>query len=900
MAFDELIAWSNHEARPEWQRDALRRIATTGELSVADLSALRQMIEKNVALIDGEVPAADPLTTDHLSDAATEAPRTIIGSIGPVRHVDRLASDQPPIKFAKYGITLVYGANGSGKSGYCRIAKQLCRSLSPENLKGDVFAASPVDPPEIDLVFGVAGGEPERQETEWRHGEPSPPELARISVFDAATARVYVDKDRKVEFLPYELDLLNKLALAARDLDAGFAQSETALDSAIRIPLPAGYSEGTAVGQALAKLTPDTAAEDLPQESALRALAEWSDDKEVELQQVIDEARKVPAAQIRAHRSAKQELEGLKNQLNRQLSLLSDEGVGKLVEAQVDMIAKNEAAQSAARGIGGDHPIPDIGTKAWRQMLVYAREYAGEVFPDRSDPKLVTSETCVLCQQPLGADAAARMADFDRYISGRAESESAEATEAYEGLVRSINEVRIATPEQTTELLAAFAGMSDERQALSDKIATTFAAFRKRLDVISAIIADHSYDGLEGLDPLQADLIDQIDAEIASLQSQIEVLERLEADPERIQQVVAAKADLEDRKRLGQEIEIVVERLNRLVERLKIQKARKQCGSRAIAIQLTARRRALLTDSLKAHLAEELRALRISHIPIDLSDRSEGGDSVIEIGLTAKQRIANNSDVLSEGEQRALALSCFLAELREVGTGHGIIVDDPVSSLDHSRMEAVAKRLTAEALAGRQVIIFTHNIVFHSMIENEARLLGVPCHAEWMFGLGGAKAGIIDDSGKPPHIKKTKQRIGELGEAKSQLFKEGYDPAAPIFRDPLTAIYSRMRETWERMIEEILFNGTIQRFRPEVMTQSLKHASFDPADDYPEIFEGMKRCSHYSGHDLAADLPPELPSKETIEADLKALTDFYQKVSERKSALEKGHSYEKGPTAEFL
>ena len=88
--------------------------------------------------------------------------------------------------------------------------------------------------------------------------------------------------------------------------------------------------------------------------------------------------------------------------------------------------------------------------------------------------------------------------------------------------------------------------------------------------------------------------------------------------------------------------------------------------------------------------------------------------------------------------------------------------------------------------------------------------------------------------------------------------------------------------------------------RPEIMTQSLKHACYTPADDYPAIFEGMKRCSHYSGHDRAADLPPELPSREDIEADLQALIDFHKKVSDRKSILEKDHSYEKGLEPEFL
>lgn len=900
MAFEELISWSDQEARPHWQRDALRRLAATGELSDADLSDLCRFVEKASGLIDDEVAGVTPLATEHLSDSATDAPRTILGAIGPVRRIDRLASDQPPIKFARNGITLVYGANASGKSGYSRIAKQLCRSLSPQELKGNVYEAAPADPPEVDLVFGIEGGEPERQETTWKHGDPSPAELARISVFDTATARVYVDKDRKVEFLPYELDLLNKLALAAKALDGDFAARENAIDVAIRTPLPAGYTDGTAVTQALAKLVPETELADLPDEAGMRALSVWNDEKEAALQSISDEIRDDPKVRLRSHRSAKQELENIRTQLSGHLVLLADDGIAKIKDAHTDMTTKAEAAKAAAQGLGEGMPIPEIGSESWRQMLIYARDFAGEAFFERDDPKLVTGEACVLCQQPLEDDAASRMAKFDEYISGRTASDSQKATKDYEALVGSINALRFGTREQTKALLGVYGGLGDDHQAFVDEIALGYGVLATRLEAVKAMIEAGTFDGADAMEAVQADLIQKIDAALEDLRAQIDALEKADADEERMKTLASQMAELEDAKKLSQEIEIVVARLKQLVERLKIKEARKLCASGPIARQLTARRRVILTKSLKTQLTEELDNLKLSHIPIDLSDRSAGADSVIEVGLTAHQRVANNSDVLSEGEQRALALSCFLAELIEIGAEHGIIIDDPVSSLDHSRMEAVAKRLVAEASAGRQVIIFTHNIMFHYMMENEARRADIPCHAEWMSSLGGTKFGIIDDSGKPNHTKKVKQRIGELNEAKAKLYRDGYDPAVQEFRDPLTAIYTLMRETWERIVEEILFNGTIQRFRPEVMTQSLKHACYVPADDYPAIFEGMKRCSHHSGHDRAADLPLELPDKAQIDADLQALIDFHKKVSERKAVLEKGYSYEKGPEPEFL
>lgn len=163
MAFDELFDWTNSQNRPTWQKDALRRLAIAGDLTDDDLRSLLEIIRHEVGLAEGQFPVAVPLASEHLVDASLDAPRTILSSIGPVRGIDRLASDQPPIKFAKRGITLVYGANGSGKSGYCRIAKQLCRSVSPQELKADVYSASPTNPPEVDLVYGFEGTKPERR-----------------------------------------------------------------------------------------------------------------------------------------------------------------------------------------------------------------------------------------------------------------------------------------------------------------------------------------------------------------------------------------------------------------------------------------------------------------------------------------------------------------------------------------------------------------------------------------------------------------------------------------------------------------------------------------------------------------------------------------------------------------
>ena len=160
------------------------------------------------------------LTKTQLKGDAATAPVTILGSIGPLKNIDRLAADQPPLQFAVKGITLIYGANGSGKSGYCRIAKKVCRCLHDVSLRGNVFDPVAAGPREIDLVFRV--GENPKRSVAWSDGSDPPPELARISVFDSDAAGLYVDTERKIEYLPFELSLMTNFVAGLKALEARF------------------------------------------------------------------------------------------------------------------------------------------------------------------------------------------------------------------------------------------------------------------------------------------------------------------------------------------------------------------------------------------------------------------------------------------------------------------------------------------------------------------------------------------------------------------------------------------------------------------------------------------------------------------------------------------------------
>jgi hypothetical protein len=304
-------------------------------------------------------------------------------------------------------------------------------------------------------------------------------------------------------------------------------------------------------------------------------------------------------------------------------------------------------------------------------------------------------------------------------------------------------------------------------------------------------------------------------------------------------------------------------------------------------------RRELLTPSLIRNFEDEVSAFDLDYLPLKINDRGEHGDSRLQIALKATQNISKLSDVLSEGEQRSLALAGFLAELKEIDGNHGIVIDDPVSSLDHSRVHAVAKRLVLEAKT-RQVIIFTHNLFFHHAIQSEAMDKEIPVRTEWISKSPDGKFGIIDDQQRPWPATKVAQRIDKISKMVTTA-KIAYNQYDETHRPMVRQIYTMMRETWERIVEEVLFADVINRFRPEVRTLQLRAVAIDEGDRQA-VFAGMKRCSYYSGHDQSSATPTDLPKFEDIMRDWNSLELYYKSCRDRKTELEsKGKEREQRP-----
>jgi energy-coupling factor transporter ATP-binding protein EcfA2 len=284
-----------------------------------------------------------------------------------------------------------------------------------------------------------------------------------------------------------------------------------------------------------------------------------------------------------------------------------------------------------------------------------------------------------------------------------------------------------------------------------------------------------------------------------------------------------------------------------------------------------------LADALNA----EFKNLGVGNLQVSLQSRVDKGKALHKLKLNLPQSISP-SNILSEGEQRVIAIGSFLAEVAVNGGSGGVVFDDPVSSLDHRYRERVARRLAQEA-AKRQVIIFTHDVYFLCILIEEAINAGVSVATQSLVrrpqGFGVAESDLpfegMNTSARVKFLKVQHQEI-------AKLCKEGDEPE---YRKRTIDTYRLLRDAWERAVEEVLLRKVVLRFRKGIQTQLLKEVMVEDAD-YTQVYQGMSRCSNYT-HDKALMGGVAVPDLDGLLVDINTLENWRLKVEDRSQKVAK-------------
>ena len=198
----EILKWS--KSRPDWQRDALRRLVISGKLDESDIEELTEICKSAYGLADEQTKI--PLDKTHVATTKSNTHNVNLQSIYHHRGVNALAENQK-LNFGP-SLTVVYGDNAAGKSGYTRILKSACRARGYENILGNVLSDTTPLKPAVSIKYTI---DDEPDPHEWSGGSDNE-DLSRVSVFDSHSAAVYLTSRTDVAFRPFGLVLFDKLS----------------------------------------------------------------------------------------------------------------------------------------------------------------------------------------------------------------------------------------------------------------------------------------------------------------------------------------------------------------------------------------------------------------------------------------------------------------------------------------------------------------------------------------------------------------------------------------------------------------------------------------------------------------------------------------------------------------
>lgn len=870
-----ILAWC--EKWPAWQKDALRRIIKAGPLTATDLSELTAICRAEQGLVPPGTtpPKAVPLAATDIPCGAGATTSVSLLELSGLEHVNGLPADQKIVFGTSPGLTVIYGENGAGKSGYARVIKKVCRARGAvQDIKPNAFATAAPGPAKAKIFFRVDTTD---LPFDWRDGVASDARLGSVFVFDSFSARAHVGEDGPACFKPRGLDVLPDLARACdsiktelqKEVDAEFAQIKVVRDAWNR-------TGATAVGKLVYALGADT---DPAKIDTAAVFTEADEKRLVEISGTLSTDPKVKAADTAA---AAKRIRTFAETAKGRATSVNDAAMQSLGDAIKEAETAAKAAKAAAGPELKDSDLPGSCNDEWRKLWDAAKAFSvADAYPGKAFPVTEADARCVLCQQTLQPDAIDRYARFNKFVADETRRQADAARAKVAALKLGVDSLR-----------AIGADAANIRADLDREAAGRFIAVDSLAKAVDARIT-HAQKSLK--DGVWADAPTMPASpcvELLALASALDAraaVEAATADPIKRKEAETERDELADKKWLASKKGEVKAQIAKHVQAAKLKKCQDDCVKNTITLKSGELEKAHVTQAFHAAFKEELKGLGMAHARVQLEEaRPEPGTRRHGLRLEGSPRkpngdpVHNPKDVLSEGEQRCAALAAFMAELSQASHKSALVFDDPVSSLDHARRGKVAKRLVKEA-AARQVVVFTHDVVFLCELYDATEHAAPPVqymHLCW----NGDKPGFCEP-GLPWDWKKYTDRIDALEKEQRRIAASWSTVPNPTNVADIRLAYTHLSATLERIVQDVILNDVIGRYRGWVKVERIKEVVGFEESESVEVQRIDKKCSDVTcRHDPAAAKDASVPDPTEFLEDLNALKSLVERVKARRKA----------------
>lgn len=834
-----LIEWANQQQ--SWVRYLVREVlAAAGPLA-------SEVVDRAFAVFLAEVGLSDDVAATDIRALADD------GQFGPgdepvrllklsnVRGVNALAPNQS-IEFGP-GLTVLYGQNGVGKTGYARVIKRAAGSRKHEDILGNIDRAGTRVSPSAEFEIEIGASE---HTVAWNN-EVGIEHLRRIAVFDSATAAVHVDDDLNYVFTPAELARFDDVTKAIQEVQERIDERAEQHASGTQLS-PNPFTPGSAVHRIVGNITESTSLD------AIRQLAKVAPDAEQTLNlkraEVVALAEGTESAQARElGRQIREVTEAV--DILTALAAFNVEAYNAavtLVNQGREAVALLRSTMSASTPAG--LPVDEHWESFVRAGADYASHSGLEDYP-------AEDSVCLYCGQRLGDDAHRLILLYGEFLNSAAQEQLDAAERKLNQELLQIDEGKL---ERSLEAPSAFAEPQDllvRAEKVCRDAQGSLLQIAGRQHCSDAELFARAEQLIEPLVHLGESITQKLNDLAEQHERKSEVLPQLQREIGDLDDAIKLSSHLEAIERCIAEAQIAV-RLQVNHERISSQTRR--------SLTLAAKRASedAMNHSFEELFKEECASLGARTVSLDFQARRGKPERTKHVGEHRP------SAVLSEGEQKMLALADFLAECRTDGQSYPLLFDDPVSSLDERGIEGVTKRLCALAKE-RQVIVLTHNIMFAAALLEKNRGASSRTVCIEVRDQGADLKGVIGLNVEPrldtpENLARKTNKAVQDATAESDFEKQD---------QLISEAYSLMRSWCEAFVEQRLFQSITQRFRAHVMMTNLEEVRVDRLTDAIAVIGPMfaKISRHVTAHSQAFQQQNTKPTIQDLKRDWKELTD---------------------------
>lgn len=648
------------------------------------------------------VGEASLITKDVLVKYQDKSRNLIISKLTHHSGVNALKKNEE-IKFCK-DITILYGLNGAGKSSYFRILNEIVGG-SKTKLIYPNFYENTNESVNVEINFTIDNNS---NLIKWEGDTRSVDPLDHCKVFDSYYMESFLS-DRKLApniIEPFGLDLFAKLVVYTNNIQSKLKEDSQRLQNSRPIISIGDFSEKLKATFNDSNILPED-------KVWIESLYDFSEEKESILNKKINEIDTLvkentsDTITLREHELSK--LTSIKSDLELiKVNLQSYNGKAIELLNNYDQLLQDNIAAKEKYNVLQD--IPKNDSELWKNFIK-----AGDLYEQSLSNAEKSDDICIYCWQDLTTENAIKtVQNYALYLQDTSEVKLDEVKRELNDLRDNLNNMRIdfALEKQEKAFFEKMKIYNSTSQRYVD-FNTIRASLVKKIEekVSSTEITVPEFIPILFYYDL---LISRITEEKISLQqSKSEKLKRIQA-------LQSECISLNENKAVANqsaEIKRWLASTARSAELNKLSDSISTIKSRITRVSKEAHN-GLITESLVISFKKELSELGYPNLKIRLEQkRGDSGSSINTLTLYKKgdERFSKEIQlILSEGEQKAVALALFIAELNMQAGNYPVILDDPVNSLDHRIAAKFAERLMK---LNNQIIIFNHHKLFLDTFE---------------------------------------------------------------------------------------------------------------------------------------------------------------------------------------